>query len=269
MHYDIFFSTTGMERVMGKKGKWVKVQPGHYLSLVMGPVLEGLRKAEEQKSMGPFREQLNKSLPSPPFFNYREKYFFATGLLQLVLSLQRARKEKLKARLAFVETEQTAFQKIRERKTAFPALPWVQGSWRKCDIYPEIVGRQLGFRISAPTVFDAAMVEAALMVMFNVRKLKICPDCLQLHWGEREAACLSCRRKKDRERKGQQVRTAEDRFLNKLAQNLARGNLTKKQVKKLKEILQVKGLAKAEEHYQEIRKSSRPNTSGAGRASDS
>jgi hypothetical protein len=254
-----FFSVTEQKERVWDGNRWKRVSVGHYLTAILGPVLktfsallESAEPPEEKRKR--FREAIDTALPSPPFYNVIDKRAFLESLLTGFSSIWPYGNRHHTAREAFQEWERT--QSLKQKKKVWPALPYLQGSWRKCNIYPDIMDKNLkpllGWIIEAPTPWDAAACEVILMIVHNVRnKLNLCPKCFTFHWEKDHHICRECRREKEREKKAEKLKTPKTRFLNLLSQDKTRGKLTEEQIKHLKAILEKQGTkaAKAERQH--------------------
>lgn len=277
-----FFSTTGTERIW-ENGRWKRVKPGHFLTVYLGPYLQAWRdyhveglvgydkdtgisyyEGDREAKKKEFLSRIDGLLPSPPFYNVTDKHVFLNSLLGGFLSLWKYKNEYYTAKSAFEEWERTQALEMRQRKgKVWPALPYLQGSWRKCDIYPDIgIGKKathLGWVVEAPAPWYAAACELLLMIAHNVRSLKMCPECAAFHWEKGHDFCQGCRRKKEREKKAgeRQVKkrkTPEGRFLNLLSQHKLRKKLNDNQVRELKDILKKQGLKAAKAAHERLLK---------------
>ncbi|MEW6573478.1 MAG: hypothetical protein AB1374_07585 [Bacillota bacterium] len=267
-----FLSVTGTEQVWDGK-RWKRVGTGHNLAAILGPVLktvytlsESTEPTEEKRKR--FREVIDAALPSGEFINLTDKHLFLESLAAAFFCIWPYDNQYYTAKQAFEDYERSQFLEMEPRKgRVFPALPYLQGSWRKSDIYPHIkIGRKasrLGWMVEAPTPWDAAACEAMLMVIHNVRnKLNLCPKCCTFHWGENHHICRECRREKERLKKAAPEEVAkrgtpEYRFRNLLSQDKNRRKLTREQVERLKVILKNQGVKAAEVEREKILKECR------------
>ena len=246
----IYFTASGSEEIFNSD-KWMKVKSGHFMVQLLGPVVETLKKYPLEEGGQEYWQRLEEMFPA---FNRKESLHLASALLSLFLSTQKHIKRYADIpRVAFAANEEVNRAKITEHKRGFLVLPWVQGAWRRSDIYPDIRNGKLGFRCKAATVLDAAFCEAFLMVLFNSHKLRLCPECFKFHWGD-SSTCSECRKALDRTRKAGKQKTPDKRFLNKVSQAKARKRLNDEQAKKLKTLLQKQGLGKADSEYQKIKR---------------
>lgn len=268
-----FFSVTGVERVWDGS-RWRKVRAGHHLTTYLGPYLRALEdlvgyeketdityyESGKEAKKKEFLRQIDSLLPSPPFYNVVDKNAFLEALLGGFLSLWTYNSRYYTARQALEEWERKQLLAMRPlRGRVHPVLPYLQGSWCKCDIWPDIeVGKKttrLGWVIKAPAPWDAAACELVLMVMHNACLLRLCPKCLTFHWERNHHLCRECRREKERKKKAskKKAKTQEGRFLNLLSQDKSRKKLNADQVEEIKGVLRKQGLKAAIAERQRLR----------------
>jgi len=283
-------SERGTEKVL-VNGKWVRVEPGHLTASLLAPLLKPLAGYPEQgkdkflaaldavmpDSIGAMsneklREVYEACKPDMGLedfrrhlehfnrkANQRDKWFFANALavgVLLLLAPARGKRSKARqaARNAFAAFEATQARKSRARKPAWVLLPYLQGAWERSATIPFVDGMQFGFEVAAKTLQDAACCELLLMITHNVRRLRVCPHCLTIHWNEETSVCKECKREQDRIRKARQEKTPERTFLQTITQAKSRKYITEAQWKELKRFLERRRLDIATKLYEQYKR---------------
>jgi hypothetical protein len=110
------------------------------------------------------------------------------------------------------------------------------------------------FHCVAGELWKAAYIEAALMVMFNVRRICICPGCMGIHWNHKQDSkqqdrlCEDCKKKRQQERNSR-PKTVRDYFFNMVTQAERRGSLTEEQAETLRRLFLDRGEPLARQEY--------------------
>ena len=114
---------------------------------------------------------------------------------------------------------------------------------------------KIGFYCVADEIWKAAYIEAALMIMFNQRRISICPGCMGIHWNHKpdskQQLCEDCKKKRQQKRNSK-LKTSEDRFLNMVAQAEHRERLTKEQAETLRSLCRDRGETLARQEYEKL-----------------
>jgi hypothetical protein len=92
------------------------------------------------------------------------------------------------------------------------------------------------------------------MVMFNQRRISICPGCMGIHWNHKQDSkqqdrlCEDCKKKRQQERNSR-PKTDRDYFFNMVTQAEKRGKLTEEQAEELRRLFLDRGEPLARQEY--------------------
>jgi hypothetical protein len=265
MTITFFFSVTGSEMLF-EEGRWKRGKQGHHLVAFLSPVLKALRQAADNTTTGDCREEykriLDAAFPDDPLYDdplynsvrlrtpagdpflkyspsFHDKDLKFQGLVKAVSSVviwpyMRPPGTPLPPSKDLVYKEEP------DRRYKF--MPQAQMVWRGqgVDVFPEVLNGKLGFQCVAGELWKAAYIEAALMIMFNQRRISICPGCMGIHCHKQDSKqqdrlCEGCKKKRQQERNSKRKRKTDmDYTLNMISQAKRRGKLTEEQEEKLR-----------------------------------
>jgi hypothetical protein len=142
---------------------------------------------------------------------------------------------------------------LAEHLASRPLTFWLSAAWLGSDPILDCRNGKFGFQIQSSNPWTAALAEGLLLILFNIRRIRLCPDCLALHWDKKRQVCKECCKKRDRERPSKKLRTLNDKFRNKVSQAKRRKRLTDDEASRILERLEEEGRRSAERLYDSLR----------------
>jgi hypothetical protein len=151
---------------------------------------------------------------------------------------------------------------LNKRKHKLGVLDGLMDVWSGVIIDGEGMGavpaydkdKGIGWAVCCHHPVQIAVAEIFFLTTYNIRRLKLCPACAKFHWEKDHVVCRGCRNARERKRRSVKGKTPEERFLNKVYQQLTRMKIKEKDQRekflgKIRDSLEQEGLEAAEVVY--------------------
>jgi hypothetical protein len=244
MTITFFFSNTGSEMLWAGEG-WKKILLGYHAAALFNPIFKEVMEYEDEARMDKLRQLVEPIFPTGERPKYLQFFDLWTALTASSLSDY----EGLTPSKQFIQFEDGYKSRFKE----YSERIWVDHS---VNFIPFALKNRVGFLCTAPDLLSAAYIEAFLMVVFNIRRILFCPECLQIHWNQKEKQkdrqikrlCDRCKKK----RRNSKPKSSKDLFLNMISRAKGRGKLTEEQAELLRRLWRDRGETFARSKYKEL-----------------